>query len=108
MRSMRILAYLVALALHWVICGCGGDDRDGPDDDDDAIITIVGDDPDHGYVRSENDWALNGADIDENNSGAVFDWTDFYGSATVETANSALRTAIESGAGQQHVALPPQ
>ena len=75
--------------------------------DDDAIITIVGDDPDHGYVRSENDWALNGADIDENNSGAVFDWTDYYLSATVETANSTLRSAIEAGAGQQHVALPP-
>ena len=78
------------------------------DGDDDAILTIYGDDPDHGFVRSETDWTLNGAQIDENNPGGVFDWQTYYTSATVEAPNDALRTSIEDGAGWRQVPLPPQ
>jgi pectate lyase len=75
--------------------------------DNDAIITHAGEDPDDGDVRSDNDWAINGAQIDENNAGSVFDWQSYYSSATIETADSTLRSAIEAGAGWQSVPLPP-
>lgn len=69
-----------------------------PDDDTDAIVKVVGEDPDYGKVKSVDDWLIGGATVQEN--GTVWDPSDHY-SYTVETADESLRSDIENSAGAQ-------
>jgi len=73
--------------------------------DDDAILNIVGDDPEHGSVRSQGDWLLNDAVVNEHNTEAVFDPATHY-DYTAQSADGALRERISAGAGWREVPAP--
>jgi len=74
-------------------------------DNKDAIITRVGSDPEDGLVRSSGEWLLGGAVALENRPDEVFLPADYYESA-VDTADAALRSAIESQAGWRDIPRP--
>jgi hypothetical protein len=63
-------------------------------------VPHAGSDPDQGYIRAGGNLLLGGAEITEHEPSTVFDPSAEY-SYTAETANSALRTRIENGAGRQ-------
>ncbi|MEZ4437439.1 MAG: polysaccharide lyase family 1 protein [bacterium] len=71
----------------------------------DAITTRVGDDPESGRVRSDNDRRLNGASISEREADRVFEPGDDYG-YVLEAADDALRDRIRNGAGWRQVGMP--
>lgn len=71
----------------------------------DAITTQVGDDPEAGRVRSDNDRRVNGASISEREADAVFEPGDDY-PYVMEAADDALRDRIRGGAGWREVAGP--
>ena len=74
-------------------------------DNTDAIITRVGSDTEDGLVRSSGEWLLGGAVALENRPDEVFLPADYYESA-VDTADAALRGAIESQAGWRDIPRP--
>ncbi len=74
-------------------------------DDKDAVLTIFGDDPASGDCSSVDDWALNGASVDEHNPDDVFKPSGFY-AYQADEASATLRDAIESDAGWRDVPLP--
>ena len=80
-----------------------------PDRNYRGIVTQVGSDPDRGEVRTDDDWrvTVNGvrAILLERNRSSVFDPASSY-SYTVDTADAALRTRIQTSAGWENVPLP--
>jgi len=69
-------------------------------DDKEAIIDQVGTDSDHGKVRSDGDWLVNGAEVIENDRNSVFDPSSAY-SYILQSAGSALRDDIIMNGGWQ-------
>ena len=70
------------------------------DGETNAIVTQVGEDPERGSVISVNDWTLNGAQINERNTGSVFRPSDYY-SYSAESSRDSLSDAIQNNAGWQ-------
>ena len=60
----------------------------------------VGTDSDHGKVRSDGDWLVNGAEVIENDRSSVFDPSSAY-SYILQSAGSALRDDIIMNGGWQ-------
>lgn len=85
-----------------VFCLPGCPDPNSPTGDSDFWVSkkalVSGWDNEKGYIRSTKDLLLNDAKVEQYESGKVFSRSTYY-RATIETADSALRDAIKSGAG---------